>query len=136
MTEKEMNNIQRQIREVLDSVENAFRQGGGANQVLPMLYDEDVVVVREGDVSAVRGMPAFMQAAAAFLDELGPKPVFFFTLDTPILTCGDLAITLFNVEIRPDLADAEPTHLRIFAGWKKTERGWLIAREMVTGGSL
>jgi ketosteroid isomerase-like protein len=136
MTREYVAAVQNEIREVLDSVALAFREGRSQEQILALMYTDDVVVVRQGEAAPVRGMAELMRAAASMLAELGPHPDFSFRFGAPVLAGGDVAVCMLDVAIRPDIDAAEPMHHRIMTGWKKNPDGWRVSLEMVGEGSL
>ncbi len=128
--------ITAEVRRVLDRVEAAFARGTTAEELIPMWYDEDVVVVGEGDPGAVRGHAEVIAKAAQMLPEMGPHPRASFRMDEPVLGMESLAVVFIDAEVSPDIAGAQPVRYRILTAWRPGKRGWRIVREMFTSGTL
>jgi len=134
--EAETKDVEQDIRAVLDSLERAYFDGIDPRTILDLMYEEDVIVVGEGDVSATRGIQGLEEQARSISASVGPHPRVSFTIVSPILARADTAVTMIGVAVRPDLPDAGTMHSRILAGWRKGERGWRICMEMHAQGQL
>ena len=122
------------IRAVLDSLERAYFEGVDAGAILDLMYEGDVIVVGDGDVSATRGRPALEHKARSMSAAMGAHPKVTFTITAPIQACGDTAVTMIGAVLHPDVPDAQALHSRILAGWRKGPSGWRICLEMYADG--
>jgi hypothetical protein len=134
--EAEIMDVEQDIRAVLDALERAYFDGTDPCTILGLMYEDDVIVVGEGDVSATRGIQGLEEQARAISASAGPHPQVSFTIVSPILACADAAMTMIGVVVRPDLPDAGAMHSRILAGWRKGPHGWRICMEMHAQGQL
>lgn len=128
--------VHAEIRAVLDIVEAAFARGTAPATLIPLWYEEDAVVVAEGEPGASRGMGAVLQKAENMLPELGPRPNVRFTIDDSVLASGNLAVALIDAQITPDTQDPVETSFRMTTVWRRGSRGWRIVREMFGAGVL
>jgi len=128
--------VEQQLRIVLDAVEVAFAHGTTPDELMPMWYDDDIVVVGEGDPCATRGFRDLMAKAAQTLLEMGPRPQVTFKIDSPILALETLAVAMIDAEIHPDVRDAPRGSYRMMTAWRHGGRGWRIVREMFAAGRL
>jgi len=134
--DKYLDETHRNIREVLDRVENAFLDGTDSKTLIDLMYNDDVIFVGEGESSAMRGIAEMVMKAESVLAGMGPHPKVSFVIASPILCCEDLAITMIDAVACSGPATADTLKSRMLAGWKKSDLGWRISMEMVTEGSL
>jgi hypothetical protein len=128
--------IQWELRAVLDIVEATFARGTTPEELMPMWYDDEIIVAREGDTGAARGIKAQMLKAGQLFPEMGPRPKVTFRMDDSVLALDTRAVALINAEIQPDLPDSVSMDLRMMTAWRRGSRGWRIVREMCGVGSL
>jgi hypothetical protein len=97
--EAEIMDVEQDIRAVLDALERAYFDGTDPCTILGLMYEDDVIVVGEGDVSATRGIQGLEEQARAISASAGPHPQVSFTIVSPILACADAAMTMIGVVI-------------------------------------
>lgn len=129
--------VERELRAILDRVEAAYASGLAPTEVMPMWYDErDVVLIGEGDSSAARGFPAVLAKAIEAAPAMGKCPKVSFRIDRPIVAAEGLAVMMMDCEAWPDLPDADRMQVRMLTAWRHGAAGWRIVREMYCGGQL
>jgi hypothetical protein len=131
-----VNKVELELRAVLDTIEAAFARGTTPDELMPMWYDDDIVVVGEGDPCVTRGFQALVAKATHTLHEMGPRPQVTFKVDSPILALETLAVAMIDAEICPDLPEALRANYRMMTAWRLGSRGWRIVREMFAVGPL
>jgi hypothetical protein len=129
-----MNVIRDELETKLAVLSAAFARGADARAIGDLMYEEDVVVIGEGDHSATRGLTAFMPTLAAHLEEWGGKPNVTFKLIDPILTEGNVASAFLDITLIPSIAGALTQHYRSMFGWRRSAKGWRVALEMYAAG--
>lgn len=125
-----------QLREVLSAIEEAFARGTRPEELMPLWYDDEVIVTGEGDACAARGMIAQIAKAQEMLPAMGPRPIVTFRIEDSVLAQEALAVALIDARIRPDVEGSEPIDYRMMTAWRRGARGWRIIREMYGAGSL
>ncbi len=128
--------IEAELHAVLAAVSAAFARGTTPAELMPMWYDDDIIVAGEGDARATRGFAALLQKADAMLAEMGPRPRVTFRVDSPVLVSGQLAVAMVGANIQPDFPGAEAARYRMMTTWRPGKRGWRIVRELFAAGEL
>lgn len=129
--------VERELRAILDRVEAAYASGLAPTEVMPMWYDErDVVLIGQDDPAAARGFPAVLAKAIDAAPAMGKRPRVAFRIDSPIVSAEGLAVMMLDCEAWPDVPDAERIQVRMLTAWRRGAAGWRIVREMYTYGQL
>lgn len=129
--------VERELRTVLDGVEAAYARGAAPAELMPMWYDQrDVVIIGAGDASAARGFPAVLARAIEVAPALGKHPRISFRIDRPIVAAEGLAVVMIDGEGWPDVPGADRVQFRLLTAWRRGAEGWRIVREMYSDGSL
>lgn len=133
-----MSDIVKEIQAVLTEVESFTAQGGmGQTRAFAeLMYDDDVLLVGEGDTAMVRGIHEAIARVASAVSEWGEGSRLKFRLNEPVLSSGLLLSAMMDAECHPEKPGAEIIRYRVLAVWKRGPRGWRVAQEMFTSGSL
>lgn len=126
-----------EITALLQDIEERLAAGAQADEVLPALYDENLIVVGDGDETASRGLASFRAA----LDELlsvawAPRPQCRYVLRHPLVLDQNAATTLVEFQVRPNEGRGEMQVYRAMYGWLRTPKGWRIQIEMYGTGRV
>jgi ketosteroid isomerase-like protein len=131
-----MENIRNELESVLSALQSAVARNADAAEIGSIFYDEAVVVVSEGTVDAARGFAAFLPRLNAYLTEWGVGTRLTLTLVDPVLASGSVASGYLAVTCQPGRPGSEVERYRVLTSWRKGDRGWRVAFEMIASGSM
>ena len=133
-----MSEIAKEIQAVLAEVEAFTAQGriGEVRTFAELMYADDVLLVGEGDMAAVRGIQQAIARIASAVGDWGERARLKFRLTEPAVTSESIFSAMIDAECQPERPGAEVIRYRLLAVWKRGPRGWRIAQEMFTSGSL
>ena len=133
-----MSEIAKEIQAVLAEVEAFTAQGriGEVRTFAELMYADDVLLVGEGDTAAVRGIQQAIARIASAVGDWGERARLKFRLTEPAVTSESIFSAMIDAECHPERPGAEVIRYRLLAVWKRGPRGWRIAQEMFTSGSL
>lgn len=119
-----------EIRELLDDVERLFAAGAGAAEIVDCLYEDDALLVGEGQSEGLRGKESIARALQSMLnDQWSHRPQCRFVIKQPMVLDMNAAATFVEVQIQPNQGHGELQVLRALYGWTRTEAGWRIRVE-------
>ena len=133
---KQMDDVKREIADLLKAAESAARSGARAETMADLLYDEALVAVVEGVEGATRGVHEFIPRLSATLESWGPRPEVSLELCDPLVFSGAVAVGFVNATIRPDQPNAEVQRLRAMLAFRRGPRGWRLLLEMYALGVI
>jgi len=127
--------IEAELKAVLRETEVALARGASAEEILDMLYHDDVFVVGEGVERATRGRIDFASELEGLLEFWGGAPKCSYEMEGPILHSGSVAVTFVNFVCAGE-GQREDSVYRALYGWAETDLGWRIQLEMYGEGAL
>lgn len=126
-----------EITALLRDVEQRLAAGAQADEILPALYDDEVIVVGDGDAKASRGVASFRDALHELLSVAwAPRPHCRYLLRHPLVLDQDAASMLVEFQVRPDEGRGDLQVYRAMYGWRRTPKGWRILVEMYGTGPV
>ena len=133
-----MSEIVKEIWAVLADVEAFTAQGrlGETRAFAELMYDDDVLLVGEGDTAAVRGIHQAIARIVGAVDEWGERARLKFRLTEPVLASGSIFSAMMDAECHPERQGVQIIRYRLLTVWRRGPRGWRVAQEMYTSGSL
>lgn len=128
----------KEVRAVLDAVE-AFTAQGRLEDVrafAELMYEDDVLLIGEGDAAVTRGVDQLIPKIVSAVGEWGERARLKFRMAEPVVATESIFSTMLDAECHPEKPEAEIIRYRLLAVWRRGPRGWRIAQEMFTSGSL
>lgn len=126
-----------EITALLQDIEQRLAAGAQADEILPALYDDNLIVVGDGDAQASRGLASFRDALHELLSVAwAPRPQCRYVLRHPLVLDRNAATTLVEFQVRPDEGRGDLQVYRALYGWVRTAHGWRIQIEMYGVGPV
>lgn len=122
--------ILKEISELLNEVGRLLATGAGADEIYDLMYEEDALVVGDGDLIGMRGRAALVPALEALINgAFSPRPQCRYVLHEPAVLDGNAATTLVEFQVRPDEGRGELQIHRALYGWARTDGKWRVRVE-------
>jgi ketosteroid isomerase-like protein len=128
--------VRKELETVLKALESAVARNADAAEIGRIFYDDQVVVVSEGMKAATRGFSAWLPGLQEYLDDWGAGTRLNFKLVDPVLASESVASGFLDVTCQPGKPGAVVRYYRVLTSWRKGERGWRVAFEMISNGSM
>jgi ketosteroid isomerase-like protein len=127
--------IRLDLEAVLRAFEASAARGAEFRELANLLYDDEVILV--GEEGAIRGLKAFLPKFETIVADWGGAGTQLqLSLKDPILTSDSLAVCFMQAMCRPAKPGAPVEQYRVLTAWKRSNRGWRLAMEMYTNGTL
>lgn len=121
------------IEHTLHKVDALVKSGAHVEQISDALYEDDLMIIGEGEEHLFRGSASFQTRLAYFLKN---APACSLSIVDPIRHSGNLAVAFVHERCKAPDAGSAGTDARVLYVFRNGVKGWRVTMEMFGSGAF
>ena len=121
------------IQATIDKTNALMKRNGSLKDFTDIFYEDDLMIIGEGEKSLYRGLPSFMNRLKFYLED---QTRCSLKIIDPIRDSGSLAAAFIHEHCDPAKAGEAGEDYRILYVFRHGAKGWRVTMELFTPGTF